>query len=190
MLRLLLQVTAAEKEKKRQEQEAAMAAAVEQAKAEAEAKLAAEMAAAEKAAEESAERDRAKFQRDLSRPGGLSAVVDIASVGGYEPATVEAGGRRKSTSGDAQAARTSRRMSNGGNVYKHNYVANSEEFGEDALPSLVKASSARVIKEELFDVTITREVQGGTLGIAVDLWDGEVSTFNCGIRTPIWTKAI
>ena len=29
--------------------------------------------------------------------------------------------------------------------------------------------------DEPFDVTITRDVQGGTLGIAVDLWDGEVT---------------
>lgn len=30
-------------------------------------------------------------------------------------------------------------------------------------------------KEEFFDVTISRDMVGGTLGIAVDLWDGEVT---------------
>merc|ERR1719230_103465 len=30
-------------------------------------------------------------------------------------------------------------------------------------------------KEEFFDVTIVRDMVGGTLGIAVDLWDGEVT---------------
>ena len=39
----------------------------------------------------------------------------------------------------------------------------------------VEAASNRVVSEELFEVTITRDVQGGTLGIAVDLWDGEVT---------------
>merc|ERR1719327_2024151 len=46
---------------------------------------------------------------------------------------------------------------------------------EEGAPSLYKAASAKVVKEEHFDVTVTRDVQGGTLGIAVDLWDGEVT---------------
>ena len=61
-----------------------------------------------------------------------------------------------------------------GNAYSANYSESKDE-GEEEKPSLHKAASQRVVKEELFDVTITREVQGGTLGIAVDLWDGEVT---------------
>ena len=141
-----------------------MVAAIEKAKREAEDKLAAEMAAAEKAAEESAERDRAKLARDMARPGGLAG--ELASAGGYEPAEVTAGGRRKSV-GDVNFARLSRAEAELANE--------AADEGDESAPSLVRATTARVVKEELFDVTITREVQGGTLGIAVDLWDGEVT---------------
>eukprot|EP00965_Chrysotila_dentata_P017913 595385-Pleurochrysis_carterae.AAC.1 len=41
--------------------------------------------------------------------------------------------------------------------------------------STAKAKSHRVVKEELFDVVIERDLPGGTLGVAVDLWDGEVT---------------
>ena len=55
-------------------------------------------------------------------------------------------------------------------------VANSAALdAEDGAPSLSKANSKKIVKEENFDVVITRDVQGGTLGIAVDLWDGEVT---------------
>ena len=159
----LKKVAAAEQDKKRKEQEAAMAAAVEKAKKDAEAKLAAEMAAAEKAAEESAVRDRAKLQLDLAKAAAESG----AGGDGYAPATVGAGGRRASVS-DNGTARMSMSCGNNGAIP-------AASGDDDGAPSLVKASSARVVKEELFDVTITREVQGGTLGIAVDLWDGEVT---------------
>jgi len=155
----MAQAAAAEQAALRAKQEAEMAAAVEKAKADAEAKLAAEMAAAEKAAEESAARERAKFATESSR----AAVNADKGSDGYEPAEKVAGGRRKSV-GDAQAARNSAAAAEA-----------AMEDGEEGMPSLLKASSARVIKEELFDVTVTREVQGGTLGIAVDLWDGEVT---------------
>ena len=61
-------------------------------------------------------------------------------------------------------------------MYASNYNEDGgvPDDGEDK-PSLSKASSKKVVQEEFFDVTITRDVQGGTLGIAVDLWDGEVS---------------
>jgi hypothetical protein len=43
-------------------------------------------------------------------------------------------------------------------------------------PALGKTKSAiPVEQEEFFDVTIVRDMVGGTLGIAVDLWDGEVT---------------
>jgi len=48
--------------------------------------------------------------------------------------------------------------------------------GIDGTMSLEKASSNHAVKkEEYFDVLIIRDVGKGTLGIAVDLWDGEVT---------------
>ena len=155
-----------------------MAAAVEKAKQEAEAKMQAEMAAVEKvltspptlphpadlprrvthlcvqAAEESAARDRAKFQTDLDR---TTAAGEGAGAGdGYAPVTVASGRRRASFTGDM-----AQRVSAAGVANAAKGAATATD--DDGIPSLIKATSARVIKEELYDVTITREVQGGTV---------------------------
>ncbi len=162
----LRKTAAAEQEAKRKQQEEAMKAAVEKAKQDAESKLKAEMDAAVKAAEDamevSAMREREKLELERSRP------ADKASDGT----------RRQSMADPTLPARASR-VSMGGvvaNAVQH--AAQPPESGlpddEDG-PSLVKASSNKVVKEELFDVVITRDQQGGTLGIAVDLWDGEVT---------------
>ncbi len=42
----------------------------------------------------------------------------------------------------------------------------------------------QVKQEELFDVVVVRDTDGGTLGIAVDLWDGEVTPSNTLIIFP------
>ena len=166
-------VAEADKAKKKQEQELAMKEAMAKAKADAEAKMAKDMADAEKAAEESAVREREKLQRDQSRN----------MITGERPDGSAAEGAAI-TAQAVQNRRASRRLSMGGvpggdgaGAYASNYDPAKNEAAEsvDGAPSLAKASSARVIKEEHFDVTVTRDVQGGTLGIAVDLWDGEVT---------------
>ncbi len=49
--------------------------------------------------------------------------------------------------------------------------------GIEAIAAAAKeeGGSKAAANEERFEVTITRDVAGGTLGIAVDLWDGEVT---------------
>jgi len=157
---------AAEQENKRKQQEEAMQLAVEKAKKEAEDKLKAEMEAAVKAAEDamevSAMREREKLQLERSRP------TDKLSDGNRRPSVAEA-------TVSSRASRASVAGVEGAN-YADNYSEDAAvPEAEDMGPSLVKASSNKVVKEELFDVVVTRDQQGGTLGIAVDLWDGEVT---------------
>eukprot|EP00325_Prymnesiales_sp_UTEX-LB-985_P020714 CAMPEP_0174733188 /NCGR_PEP_ID=MMETSP1094-20130205/60818_1 /TAXON_ID=156173 /ORGANISM="Chrysochromulina brevifilum, Strain UTEX LB 985" /LENGTH=1727 /DNA_ID=CAMNT_0015935811 /DNA_START=13 /DNA_END=5196 /DNA_ORIENTATION=+ len=160
----MARVAAADQAKKKIEHEAAMKAAKEKAKADAEAKIKSEMAAAVKAAEEAMEvsiaRDREKMDVDRSRPGE----------------------RRLSV---AEGASTATRVSQVAEAasYAKNYAEEAgepeepvpEDEADESGPSLSKARSDKVVKEELFEVVITRDQQGGTLGIAVDLWDGEVT---------------
>ena len=159
---------AAEQAAKKKQQEEAMKLAVEKAKREAEDKLKAEMEAAVKAAEDamevSAMREREKLELERSRP------TDKAADGARRPsvadATVPSRASRASMGGGAHTAPHAASIADDG-------AAPQEE--DESGPSLVKASSNKVVKEELFDVVVTRDQQGGTLGIAVDLWDGEVT---------------
>ena len=154
----MARTAAADREKKKAEQEAATKAAMEKAKVEAEAKLKAEMAAAVQAAEaameESMQRDRDKMAVDLVRPTDRPARLSMA----------DDGARTSSAEGDAA-------------TYASNYTPDGAEPAgqEEDAPFKTPATPAKVVQEELFDVIITRDQEGGTLGIAVDLWDGEVT---------------
>jgi len=132
-------------------QEAEMAARVEAAKREAEARLQAEMDKAEADLAASAAREEEKKALEAAK---LSANAEGP-----------AGGRRASMSQEMAAADPGGKPDD----------AATDVTDPDGKPSLQRAGTQKVLTEETFDVTITRDVQGGTLGIAVDLWDGEVT---------------
>ena len=152
----------ADKAMKKAEQEAALAAAMEKAKKDAEDLMKKQMEEAEKAAQLSSERERDKMSRDQRR-----------SLATGERPDGTASGEASITATTSQNRRASQRKSLSGFAGASKHEA--ADAADGVVPSLAKAGSARVVKEEHFDVIVTRDVQGGTLGIAVDLWDGEVT---------------
>ncbi|KAL1521199.1 hypothetical protein AB1Y20_022751 [Prymnesium parvum] len=162
---------AAEQEAKKKEQAAAMAKAMEDAKTEAEARMAREMdeavRKAEQMIEESAQRERSKLQVDMQRTDYQAKASDqpwkehqtrLSMTTVSEEPQPASGGQPAEVALDTPPP--------GGDD------AADDELGS---ASTSKAASSKVLKEEFFDVTIVRDLPGGTLGIAVDLWDGEVT---------------
>ena len=164
---------------KKKADEKAVAAAVAKAKAEAEARVAAEMAEAEaRVAAEMAEneaRNAAKQKLDRKRSDsnvfGSQPMVEatLASPRGRAGSTT----RRPSFFDAASNANLTEALTEAQKEAAAEKVAGG---GIDGTMSLEKASSNHAVKkEEYFDVLIIRDVGKGTLGIAVDLWDGEVT---------------
>lgn len=164
---------------KKKADEKAVAAAVAKAKAEAEARVAAEMAEAEaRVAAEMAEneaRNAAKQKLDRKRSDsnvfGSQPMVEatLASPRGRAGSTT----RRPSFFDAASNANLTEALTEAQKEKEAEKVAGG---GIDGTMSLEKASSNHAVKkEEYFDVLIIRDVGKGTLGIAVDLWDGEVT---------------
>jgi len=158
----------AEAEKKKAEQEAAMAIAMEKAKKDAEERVQAEMQKAQEAAElamkESMEREAEKSRQEAARDKEAADNERIAQATGM----------------DGYNARKSISEANGGNMPRRPSMAKpmmpsgeAEEGEEDGYTGMSRKPNSD--KEEFFDVTIVRDMVGGTLGIAVDLWDGEVT---------------
>jgi len=160
----LARTQAAQQAAKKKEQEVAMVKAMEEAKKEAEARMAREMEEAvrkaEAAIEESAQRDRAKLGIDMQRTDWEKK----ADEDNMKEHMLRRNSNVRISAGEAVE-----------NRFSEPTEAQLEALGEMASPSMTKAASSRVIKEEFFDVTIVRDLPGGTLGIAVDLWDGEVT---------------
>jgi len=135
--------------------------AVAKATAEAETRVAVEMEAAAKqveaAAAENAALNAAKQSVDRRRPDygeGMRRGSSKALQGAFGAEPLEPDKEAEEAAEAAAAAAAA-----GGDV-----------------PSFAKARSEySVTEEESFDVLVVRDVPGGTLGIAVDLWDGEVT---------------
>jgi len=149
-----------------------MKAAMEAAAKEAEERMAAEMEEAvrkaEAAIEESAVREREKMSRDMARGNYEARAAEDrvnktrASRASFSDVVEDVLGSVASGSLPAPA-------------YAEADEAPDMDDADPTAPSMSKAASSRVVKEEFFDVTIVRDLPGGTLGIAVDLWDGEVT---------------
>mmetsp|Transcript_64144 Transcript_64144/g.106620 ORF Transcript_64144/g.106620 Transcript_64144/m.106620 type:complete len:1736 (-) Transcript_64144:276-5483(-) len=179
----LAKLKAEEAKKKQKEQEAQMAAAIEKAKKEAEERVAREMAEAvrkvEEAAAENAQRNIEKQMLDMSRPDFEDTTNEdlrTAMAASVVPPPTRVSTRRRSSSTGMHDAATEQLKA----------LAVPESTPEDEpppakvedhtdLPSMAKAKSTHVVKEETFEVVIERDLPGGTLGVAVDLWDGEVT---------------
>ena len=170
---------------KQAEHEKAMAEAIERAKKEAEIRVANEMAEAvrkvEEAAAESVARNREKQARDMLRPDFESKGLDDNFHEHKLRVSLAQNGRAPSRRLSVMKDRAS--MHSQTNVHEDEEVVPGADIEEvppsvplddtDA-PSLLNAKSKIVVNEEFFDVVIDRDQPGGTLGIAVDLWDGEV----------------
>jgi hypothetical protein len=195
---------AADADKKRKEQDVAMAAAMEKAKADAAAAAAKAVEEAKAAAEAQLAESRRlaveKLERDMQRPT-YEGKTEEANEKEYMArsslarASVNAGKampRRSSVNAMMAAAQAAQATTTAADASLDPRVAYAEGMPDmpsvpgagdggavdvdGDTPALGKTKSAiPVEQEEFFDVTIVRDMVGGTLGIAVDLWDGEVT---------------
>jgi len=206
----LAKMEAKEAERKRAEQEAAMAAEMEKAKADAE--QAVRAAAAEQAriaeakAAEDAERNREKQRLDRLRQEHENRPVDdeekaraarFSQVGAgakrmstAEQDTYSKGVRksiRHSSVGDGDqspAVKATREASSLNAALAATEGAVGFEEGLGARTDKIKPQTA-VSEEEFFQVTIKRDSPGGTLGVAIDRWGGEVTVGSVTTDGPV-----
>jgi len=182
---------------KAKEQETQMAEAIARAKKEAEERVAREMEEAvrkvEALAAESEARNYDKQMLDMRRPdfdfkpqeenlAEHQMRVSAAQMGST-PARASSLGRDSVSVTRRRSSSLGLKMRDAASEeagYEQNYVPDLDAAEQppsvgDGTASMLKARSTRVSKEELFDVVIERDLAGGTLGVAVDLWDGEVT---------------